>query len=126
MQTLLLSATLPESFIEALRDCEFESFPRPESEGDFFALVKDEERRSGRQFCRGIVSQEEAASRAAELFLEGRRVAIIFRRIAGKGGLQEAWKNLRERVGAEMAHAEGDEIAESVLAYHGGQLPGIP
>jgi CRISPR-associated endonuclease/helicase Cas3 len=124
VQTLLLSATLPESFIEALRDDEFEAFPRPESEGDFFALVKDEERRSGRQFYRGIVSQEEAASRAADLFREGRRVVIIFRRIAGKGGLQEAWKNLRERVGAEMARAEGDGIAGSVLAYHGGQLPG--
>ena len=43
VQTLLLSATLPESFIGALRDNEFESFPRPESEGDFFALVRDEE-----------------------------------------------------------------------------------
>ncbi len=124
VQTLLLSATLPESFIEALRDDAFEAFPRPESEGDFFALVKDEERRSGRQFYRGIVSQEQAASRAADLFREGHRVAIIFRRIAGKGGLQEAWKNLQERVGTEMARTEGDGIAGSVLAYHGGQLPG--
>ncbi len=124
VQTLLLSATLPESFIEALRDDEFEVFPRPESEGDFFALVKDEERRSGRQFYRGIVSQEEAASRAAKLFLEEHSVAIIFRRIAGKGGLQEAWKNLRERVGTEMARTEGDGVAGSMLAYHGGQLPG--
>lgn len=124
VQTLLLSATLPESFIEALRDNEFRSFPRPESEGDFFALVKDEERRSGRQFYRGIVSQEEATSRAAELFLKGHRVAIIFRRIAGKGGLQEAWKYLWERVGKEMARAEGDGVTGSVLAYHGGQLPG--
>lgn len=124
VQTLLLSATLPESFIGVLRDDEFEAFPRPEREGHFFDLVKDEGRRSGRQFYRGIVSQEEATSRAAELFLEGHRVAIIFRRIAGKGGLQEAWKNLPERVGAEMAHAEGDGVAGSVLAYHGGQLPG--
>lgn len=123
VQTLLLSATLPESFIETLEDAEFEAFPRPGAEGSFFALVKDEERRSGRQFYRGVVSQEEALSRAEELFLEGKRVTIIFRRIAGKGGLQEAWRSLRDRVGGEMAHAVGDGIAGSVLAYHGSQLP---
>jgi CRISPR-associated endonuclease/helicase Cas3 len=124
VQTLMLSATLPESFIELLRDGEFKGFPRPASEGNFFTLVKDSESRSGRQIYRGTVSQGQALDKAAELFAEERRVAIIFRRIIGKGGLQEAWKGLQERLGGEMARVEDGRLIGSVLAYHGGQFPG--
>ncbi len=106
-----------------LRDDDFEGFPRPESEGDFFALVEDGERRGGRQAYRGTVTLEESLNKAADLFAQGRRVAIIFRRILGKGGLQEAWEDLRERLGEEMAHAEDAQLTGSVFAYHGGQFP---
>jgi CRISPR-associated endonuclease/helicase Cas3 len=124
VQTLLLSATLPESFVNLLRDEAREGFPRPADEAPFFSLVEDSERRNGRQFYRGAVSQQEALAKAADLFAEGRRVAIIFRRILGKGGLQEAWENLRGRLGEQMACVEDGRLVGSVLAYHGGQLPG--
>ncbi len=123
MQTLLLSATLPEKFIAALRDIEYRAFPRAETEG-FFALVEDTERRSGTQFYSGSVSQNEALEKAARLFAEGRRVAIIFRRVRGAEGLQAAWKKLRDELGGEMARVEDGSVSGSALAYHGGQLPG--
>jgi CRISPR-associated endonuclease/helicase Cas3 len=123
VQTLLLSATLPEDFVKLVRDDGYERFPRSAEEGAFFALVEDHERRSGRQVYRGGVSPAEAVARAADLFAEGRRVAVIFRRIAGKDGLREVWEKLRERLEGEMARAEGEKVVGSVLAYHGGQLP---
>lgn len=122
MQTLLLSATLPEKFVEILRDRKHESFPRPEKE-DFFELVEDEKRRSGTQFYSGAVSQDEALAKAEKLFSEGRRVAIIFRRVRGSGSLQAAWKRLRDGLSSEMARVEDGKVVGSVLAYHGGQLP---
>lgn len=123
IQTLLLSATLPEEFVNILRDRERQAFPRPENEEGFFELVEDRERRSGRQFYSGSVSQDETIVKAAKLFSEGRRVVVIFRRVRGSGGLQAAWKSLRDELGGEMARVEGDEVVGSILAYHGGQLP---
>jgi CRISPR-associated endonuclease/helicase Cas3 len=123
IQTLLLSATLPEKFVDILRDREYLAFPRPESEEDFFELVEDRERRSGRQFYSGAVSQDEALAKATTLFSEGRRVTIIFRRVRGRGGLQAAWKKLRDEMGVEVARVEDEKVVGSVLAYHGGQLP---
>lgn len=123
MQTLLLSATLPEKLIGLLQDRERRAFPRPEQE-DFFELVEDKERRSGTQFYSGTVSQDEALEKAADLFCEGKRVALIFRRIQGAGGLQAAWKKLRGKLEGKMASVKGGEVVGSVLAYHGGQLPG--
>lgn len=122
-QTLLLSATLPKGLIESLEDSGFEGFPRPDREGSFFMLVKDEERRSGRQFYRGTIFQEDALNKSADLFAEGHRVAVIFRRVIGKGGLQEAWKGLQERLGEKMARLSDGQMTGSVFAYHGGQLP---
>ncbi|SMC01662.1 DEAD/DEAH box helicase [Rubrobacter radiotolerans] len=122
VQTLLLSATLPEKFITALRDVEHRAFPRPDTEG-FFALVEDAERRTGTQLYSGTVSQDEAIEKAARLFADGRRVVLIFRRIRGDGGLQAAWKKLRGELGGEMARVEDGNVVGSVLAYHGGQLP---
>ncbi len=123
IQTLLLSATLPEKFIKILRDRDHKAFPRPDSEGDFFELVQDGERRTGKQFYSGAVSQDEALAEATKLLTEGRRVAIIFRRVRGTGGLQAAWKKLRDEMGVEVARVEDQEVVGSVLAYHGGQLP---
>ncbi|MGH3086748.1 MAG: helicase-related protein, partial [Rubrobacteraceae bacterium] len=37
---------------------------------------------------------------------------------------QSAWKKLRDELGGEMARVEGESVSGSVLAYHGGQLPG--
>ncbi len=122
IQTLLLSATLPRKFVNILGDQEYRAFPRPEKE-DFFELVEDRERRSGTQFYSGAVSQDEALAKAVKLFSEGRRVAIIFRRVRGSVGLQSSWKSLRDELGGEMARVENGELAGSVLAYHGGQLP---
>lgn len=123
MQTLLLSATLPEKFIAILQDRGSRAFPRPENEEDFFELVEDSKRRSGKQFYSGAVSQDEALAKAAKLFSEGRRVAIIFRSVRGSEGLQAAWKRLRGELAAEMARVEDEKVVGSVLAYHGGQLP---
>lgn len=123
VQTLLLSATLPESFVELLRDERCEKFPRLVDEGDFFSIVEDGKRRGGRQFYKGTVSLEETLTKAADLFGEGRRVAIILRRISGKGGLQEAWESLRGQLGERMACIEDGSLAGWVFAYHGGQLP---
>lgn len=122
IQTLLLSATLPEEFVNILRDREHQSFPRPERE-DFFKLVEDKERRSGKQFYSGAVHQNDALARAAELYSEGRRVAIIFRKVRGSGSLQAAWKRLQNDLGEKMARVENGQLDGSVLAYHGGQLP---
>lgn len=123
VQTLLLSATLPESFVQMLQDETRERFPRTEDEKAFFSLVEDRERRGGRQVYRGVVSPERALDRAASLFAEGRQVVLIFRRIVGKNGLQEAWEKLRVRLEEKMARAEGEKVVGSVLAYHGGQRP---
>ncbi len=123
IQTLLLSATLPEKFVNILRDHEYLAFPRPENEQNFFELVEDRERRSGRQFYSGAVSQDKALAKAATLFSEGRRVTIIFRRVRGRGGLQAAWKKLRDEMGVKVARVEDEKVVGSVLAYHGGQLP---
>lgn len=123
MQTLLLSATLPEKLIGLLQDRERRAFPRPEQE-DFFELVEDKERRSGTQFYSGTVSQDEALKKAAALFREGKRVALIFRRIRGNDGLQASWKRLRNELGGKMARVEHGKVIGSVFAYHGAQLPG--
>lgn len=123
IQTLLLSATLPEKFVEILQDREYLAFPRKKDEHSFFELVEDGERRSGKQFYAGEVSQDEAIEKAAKLFSRGRRVAIIFRKVRGTGGLQTAWKKLQSELGGEMARVEDGKVVGSVLAYHGGQLP---
>lgn len=123
MQTLLLSATLPGKFVNILRDHEYSAFPRSENEEDFFELVEDGKRRSGRQFYSGAVPQDEALAKAAKFYSEGRRVAIIFRRIRGRGGLQAAWKKMRDEIGVEVARVEDEKVVGSMLAYHGGQLP---
>lgn len=123
IQTLLLSATLPEKFVNILQDTASRAFPRPENEQNFFELVEDRKRRSGTQSYSGAVSRDEALAEAARLFSEGRRVAIIFRRVRGSGGLQTAWKRLRDEMGVEIARVEDEKVVGSVLAYHGGQLP---
>lgn len=137
VQTILLSATLPPNFIEALRDPQCKFFPRPTTEGDFFHIVEDKEIRTGQLFLAGCVpSGEDTLTRAWEAYQQGKRVIMVVRRVVkpeddeDKTGntLQEVWETLVESASKagkeqELAKREGDKVTGSILTYHGHQLP---
>jgi len=139
VQTVLLSATLPPNFLEALRDPQYEYFPRPSSEGDFFQIVEDQAIRTGQVFFQGfVVSGNDAIDQAWQAYQQGKRVIMVVRRVvkpavdeddANRSGntLQDVWKNLIVKASetgkeCELANREGDKVTGSVLTYHGHQL----
>ena len=139
IQTVLLSATLPPDFIEALRDSQCKYFPRPTREGDFFQLAEDKEIRTGQVSFGGFASSmDEAIDRMWQAYQQGKRVIMVVRRVVkpedsedeeDKSGntLQEVWEKLVERASKagnshELAKREDDRVTGSVLTYHGHQL----
>lgn len=136
VQTVLLSATLPPNFIEALRDPQGKSFPRPANEGDFFHVVEDKEIRTGKVFFEGSISSgEDAITRACEAYQKGKRVIMVVNRVVQPENdksrigttLQEIWEALVEHASKtgkeqEIAKREGDKVTGSILTYHGHQL----
>lgn len=136
VQTVLLSATLPQNLIEALRDPGYRYFPRLETEGDFFRVVEDKENRSGQVLFAGTLqSSQDAIARGWEAYQQGKRVIMVVRRVVkpaeedDRSGntLQEIWEALvkcaadagKER---ELAKRQGDRVTGSILTYHGHQL----
>lgn len=136
VQTVLLSATLPQNLVEALRDPQCKYFPRLNHEGDFFNVVEDKEIRSGQVFFKGFKSSEEAITHGWKAYQEGgKRVIVVVRRVVnpaededGTGTtLHSIWETLvgwASQAGKEkeLAHLDGEQVAGSILTYHGHQL----
>ena len=139
VQTVLLSATLPPDFVQALRDCKGKFFPRPESEEEFFHVVEDKGIRTGQVVLDGFVPQgEEAINRSWDAYTQGKRVILVVRRVvkpahdeeSGSAGntLHEIWEQLLRRASetgrkSEIAKCENESVIGSILTYHGHQLP---
>lgn len=136
VQTILLSATLPPNFVDALRDSQCRYFPRPADEGDFFHVVEDREIRTGKVHFAGSISPgEDAVAQAWQAYEEGKRVIMVVRRVVkpddddDKTGstLHEVWESLLKRASAaerrqEIARSEGDRVTGTILTYHGHQM----
>lgn len=131
VQTVLMSATLPSNFIEALRDEHRQYFPRPDSEGDFFTVVEDKEIRTGQVFYNGFLpSVDKVIDLAWQEYKNGKRVIMVVRRVVKSddedmtgNSLHEIWERLLERASDnELAHRDGIKVAGSVLTYHGHQM----
>ena len=139
VQTVLLSATLPPDFVNALRDHERRYFPRPASEEGFFHVVEDKEIRAGQVFLDGFVPRgEEAINRAWGAYLHGKRVILVVRRVVKPAvdeesdstgnTLHEVWEQLCIRASDagrenQIANREDGNVTGSILTYHGHQLP---
>lgn len=136
IQTVLLSATLPDKLIEALRDKERCVFPRPPNEPDeFFNVIADNVVRSGRVFYQGTLNTIKGSHLAWEYYLTGRRVIFVVRRVVpGKGSklngdtLHEIWTQWQtwaknEGCVNELAHSDTSKVYGSILTYHGHQMP---
>lgn len=138
-QTVLLSATLPLDFMEALQDHENQYFPRPASEGDFFHVVEDKEIRTGQVFFDGSVpSGTKAIDKSWEAYTQGKRVILVVRRVVKPAideesdslgnTLHEVWEQLCIRTSEtgkenEIANRKEGSVTGSILTYHGHQLP---
>ena len=102
IQTVLLSATLPELLINALVDKEQKHFPRPAAEGNFFKLINDTEIRSGKVLFGGFQDFTQGVDDAWNAYCNGERVILVVNRVvpadgtgkSNKSTLQEIWKNL--------------------------------
>ena len=132
VQTVLLSATLPASLIDALVDKDRKYFPRPISEGDFFNVITDTEIRSGQVLFGGTQDFTQGIDVAWETYCQGDRVILVVNRVTPpddiarqKGStLQEIWGNLIARGnGSSIAHLNDDCITGNILTYHGHQMP---
>ena len=139
VQTVLLSATLPQNFVEALRDPQRRYFPRPDSEGDFFRIIEDkiiEDKaiRSGQVSFKGFISSQDPITHGWSAYREGRRVIMVVRRVVkpaedeDKTTLHAIWETLVQWAsqagkGEELAKLQGNKVTGSILTYHGHQLP---
>jgi CRISPR-associated endonuclease/helicase Cas3 len=140
VQTVLLSATLPPSLIEALEDSSREHFPRGKDEGNFFEKVEDHENRSGALVYGGLVPASDVVNRSLDFFDQGKRVIVVTRRVVPSGLAQSPdgitlhglWKQLSDGVRARDAERaplttpaslNGDAVTGNVLTYHGHQMP---
>ncbi|RKU07571.1 CRISPR-associated helicase Cas3' [Candidatus Poribacteria bacterium] len=132
VQTVLLSATLPASLIDALVDKDRKYFPRPISEGDFFNVITDTEIRSGQVLFGGMQDFTQGIDVAWNAYCQGERVILVVNRvtppddIARQTGstLQEIWGNLIARGNENnIAHLSDDCITGNILTYHGHQMP---
>ena len=133
IQTVLLSATLPELLINALVDKEQKHFPRPAAEGDFFKLVNDTEIRSGKLLFGGFQDFTQGVDNAWNAYCNGERVILVVNRVVPADGtgksnkiaLQEIWENLvRKGDRNSIAHINDNGCLEgTILTYHGHQMP---
>lgn len=137
VQTVLLSATLPRNFVEALRDPQHKYFPRPASECDFFRVVEDKAIRTGQVLFAGSVPSGDAAiDQAWKAYQEGLRVIMVVSRVVKPDAdedqtgntLHEVWERLIERARQEgkekeLAKRDDGKVTGSILTYHGHQLP---
>jgi CRISPR-associated endonuclease/helicase Cas3 len=141
VQTVLLSATLPPAFIDALEDAAHRHFPRATQEGPFFEKITDDESRSGTLLYAGRVSAASVVEKALGAFDIGKRVIVVLGAVVpprdterAKGRtLHELWKRLVHDVEARapgrsphaaVAQADGaGGVRGNILTYHGHQMP---
>ena len=133
IQTVLLSATLPELLISALVDKEQKHFPRPAAEGNFFKLINDTESRSGKLLFGGFQNFAQGIDNAWKAYCNGERVILVVNRVvpadgpgkSDKSTLQEIWENLvRKGDKDSIAHINDNGGLEgTILTYHGHQMP---
>ena len=77
VQTVLLSATLPDKLVTALQDKDRHVFPRPTSEpDDFFRVVTDNTVRGGRVFYKGNLNTRDGLQQAWDAYKSGERVEL--------------------------------------------------
>lgn len=140
LQTVLLSATLPSSLIDALEDLDRRYFARGTDEGPFFKKVAEDESRSGKLLYAGHVSAGSVVEKALDAFDRGKRVIIVLDAVVpphnterAKGRtLHEVWKRLLHDVEARVpgrspqaavAQADGaGGMRGNILTYHGHQM----
>lgn len=132
VQTVLLSATLPESLIDALVDKDQKYFPRPVGEGDFFKVITDTEIRSGHVLFGGSQNFEEGVNVAWNAYCRGEQVILVVNRVTPPDSakkqdgstLQEIWGNFVARKKRDnIAHLNDNYIIGNILTYHGHQMP---
>ena len=137
IQTVLLSATLPDKLLTALEDTDRQSFPRPNDEADkFFQVVRDSEIRSGQVFYQSTVDTPSGLQRAWDAYKSSERVILVVRRVVPdsdetkcKGDtLQEVWaqwERWAQDAGfvSELAQENSSGVVGSILTYHGHQMP---
>lgn len=133
IQTVLLSATLPELLINALVDKEQKHFPRPSTEGNFFKLIKDTEIRSGKVLFGGFQNFTQGIDNAWNAYCNGEQVILVVNHVvptdgtgkSDKGTLQEFWENLVAKGDRNsIAHLnDNGEMTGTILTYHGHQMP---
>jgi len=137
VQTVLLSATLPDKLVKALQDKERMFFPRPASKPDeFFNVVTDNAVRSGRVFYHGVLNTANGLRQAWDAYKSGERVIVVVRRVVPDeedtkrhgDALQEIWQQWQawaehEGRSDKLAHGSPDGVSGSILTYHGHQMP---
>lgn len=133
IQTVLLSATLPESLINALVDKDRKYFPRPVTEGNFFKLIPDPEFRSGQVLFDGLQHFTQGVDVAWDAYCNGERVILVVNRVVPTDDtekqdgstLQEIWENLVAKGDSNSIAYLNDNghMAGTILTYHGHQMP---
>ena len=140
VQTVLLSATLAPTFLEAMDDPSRQYFPRGSDEGRFFEKIEDHENRSGALIYRGLISASDVVRGALEFFDQGKRVIIVARRVVPSeldGPSEEIavhglWESFGSAIKARdtertplarLAILSGDAVEGNILTYHGHQMP---
>lgn len=140
VQTVLLSATLPSTLIEALADTGRQHFPRGKDEGKFFEKVENLENRSGTLRYAGLIPASDVVRTCLDFFDQSKRVIVVARRVVppisteSSDGvtLQRLWKEFADKVAARdagsvpmaaLASSSEDAVAGNILTYHGHQFP---
>ena len=132
VQTVILSATLPESLINAMVDEGRKYFPRPISEGNFFKVITDSEIRSGQVLFSGLQDFTQGIDLAWDAYCQGERVILVVNRVTppdntekqNRSTLQEIWGNFVARGDKDnIAHLNDEHITGNILTYHGHQMP---
>jgi len=127
VQTAVLSATLPKALVEHLQDKQYKTFPRPESEGDFFQVICEEANEVKRGtvcYCGHLEGPDKVVEKAIEAYRQRKQVIIVVNRVypgkseEGENGfsVRELWEAIKAKL--------SEEEQKDLLLYHGHQSPG--
>jgi len=126
IQTVVLSATLPSTFVEYLQDAQNRVFPRDSTEGDFFEIITekpDDVTRGEVQYRGHLGSVDEVVEKAVGAYKDGQQAIIVVNKVyptkeeTAKGfSVKEIWEALQGKL--------GNAGIEGLILYHGHQSPG--
>lgn len=125
IQTVVLSATLPQALTNHLIDTQNKVFPRANDEETFFKLIDEksgEVKRGIVRYCGHLKGQDEIVEKALSEYKQNRQVIIVANRVyptssvGGQGcSIKELWHALQNKL--------GDAASEDLILYHGHQFP---